>query len=66
MMKVVLLDKMESKVYFFSDGIYEQFLAHIMKSVFLIDQQLCHFDKLKKQTLSQVMPSRSMTLKRKR
>lgn len=44
-MKVVLLDCMELKVYVFSDGIHEQFLADILKSVSLINKQLHHLDK---------------------
>ena len=39
---------MESEVYVFTDGTYEQFLAHILKSASLIDKQLHHFDQLKK------------------
>ena len=38
--KVVLPDEMELKVYVFTDGIHEQFLAHIMKIVSLIDEIL--------------------------
>ena len=45
--KVVLPDKMEVKVYVFTDRTHEQFLAHIMKSVSLIGKQQLHFDQLK-------------------
>ena len=48
MIKVVLPDKTESKVYVSTDGTQEHFLAHVMKSVSLIDKQLCHIDQLKK------------------
>ncbi len=44
----VLPDETESKVYVFSDRTHEQFLAHVMKSVSLIDKQLHHFNQLKK------------------
>ena len=48
MVQVVLPDKMELKVYIFTDETHEQVLAHVMKSVLLIDKQLHHFDQLKK------------------
>lgn len=48
MIKVILPDEMEWKVYDFSDGNHEQFLARVMKSGSLIDKQVQHFDQQKK------------------
>lgn len=46
--KVVLLDETKLKVYVFSVETNERFLAHIMKSISLVDKQLDNFDEPKK------------------
>ena len=48
----------------FTDGTHEQFLAHIMKTVSLVDKQPHYFDQLKKANTAIVTPDRNILKKK--